>query len=115
MAKQRERFISKEALLDRVGLSYSHVRRLTQGGQFPEPICLTAWKRVWRESEIAEWIAERVAERETLAVLNKRTPPGAGRRIGRPLKAPPAPVESAPAQRPRRGKALAVETGDTAE
>lgn len=48
------------------GISYSkpHLWRLIQQGRFPAPVRGLGQQNVWAESEIDEYIAQRVAERE---------------------------------------------------
>ena len=51
-------------LKSRVGYSRMHIFRLEKAGKFPRPVPLGEKSVGWLESEIQNWIAERVAERE---------------------------------------------------
>ena len=55
----------KNAVVALTGLSATTLWRLTQRGEFPKPIRLSAGAVGWLDSEISAWLADRVAARET--------------------------------------------------
>lgn len=59
-----ERFISVAEVLDRVGFSRTHLYRKINQGSFPKPVPLGPHKVAFVESEIAQWIAERLEARD---------------------------------------------------
>ncbi|MBP9033769.1 MAG: AlpA family phage regulatory protein [Pseudomonadales bacterium] len=46
------------------GLSNSAIYRGVQSGTFPRPLKLTERSSAWVETEVLEWIAARIAERD---------------------------------------------------
>jgi prophage regulatory protein len=50
-----------------VGLSRSEIYRLISLGRFPRPIPLGERAVAWTSDEIAAWVRERIAARETAA------------------------------------------------
>jgi prophage regulatory protein len=48
-------------VLEKTGLSRTHVYRLIQANKFPKPIHLTERVSVWEESAIDFWLAEKFA------------------------------------------------------
>lgn len=59
-----ERFISVAEVLDRVGFSRTHLYRKINAGSFPRPVPLGPQKVAFLESEIAQWMDERLRARE---------------------------------------------------
>lgn len=62
-----ERLIRPAVVFTRVGFGDTTIRELEKRGKFPSPIyigCGKVKRRVWRETEIDAWIAERIAERD---------------------------------------------------
>ena len=57
----------KKGVIALTGLSATTLWRLTRRGEFPKPIRLSAGAVGWLDSEIQDWLAERVAARETSA------------------------------------------------
>jgi prophage regulatory protein len=51
-------------LTDFVGLRRTQIQDLISKGRFPRPIKLSARRIAWLASEIAEWQAARIAERD---------------------------------------------------
>jgi prophage regulatory protein len=49
-----------------VNLRADQLARLEREGRFPKRVRLSAYRHVWLESEIADWLAARVAEREAV-------------------------------------------------
>jgi prophage regulatory protein len=49
---------------DKTGLRHTTIYKGVQEGTFPRPIPLGAKARGWIESEVDDWIAERVAKRD---------------------------------------------------
>ena len=65
--KQEERVVLlDDAGLRALGIAFSrqHRHRLIRQGRFPRPLKLGESKIAWLASEIHEWIAARVAERD---------------------------------------------------
>lgn len=48
-------------------LSRSRIYDLMRNGKFPKPVQLGAMSVAWLETEIHEWIADRIADRSTAA------------------------------------------------
>lgn len=46
------------------GLARSSIYDLIAAGRFPRPVPLTATARAWREDEVQQWIADRIAARD---------------------------------------------------
>lgn len=59
---ENERFLSLPQVSDLVGLPPRSVKKLVGEGDFPKAIPITSRTHVWRELEVREWMAERVAE-----------------------------------------------------
>lgn len=57
-----ETLLPLRAVLDRTSLSRSSVYRFMACGTFPSPVALGT-RKAWLESEVAEWIDARIAER----------------------------------------------------
>lgn len=51
-----------------IAFSKTHLGRLEAAGNFPPRIHLTPGRCAWLQSEIREWLAERIAQRDTLPV-----------------------------------------------
>ncbi len=58
-----ERFISVAEVLDRVGFSRTHLYRKINAGSFPSPVPLGPQKVAFLESEILQWMDERLRAR----------------------------------------------------
>jgi prophage regulatory protein len=61
------RVLSYPDLRERKGIVWSraHVYRLMNAGRFPQPLKLGEGTTVWVEDEIDQWLARRVAERDS--------------------------------------------------
>lgn len=58
----RVRFLRLPEVLERTGLSRSTIYVRLEQGLFPRPVSLGARAVGWIESEVDEWIRERIAE-----------------------------------------------------
>ena len=58
---QRESFLRLPAVEQQTGLKKSAIYAGAKVGRFPQPVRLSRRCVVWRDSEIQQWIAERVA------------------------------------------------------
>lgn len=58
--------LSYADLREKKGIPFSrvHIWRMIEAGDFPKPIHLSKQRKAWIESEIDDWIAAKVAERE---------------------------------------------------
>ena len=54
-----DKHLRRPAVQDLTGLSRSTIYSMMAKGAFPRPIKLTAKAVAWRESAIAEWLAQR--------------------------------------------------------
>lgn len=57
------RLIRVRDVMAKTGLSRSYVYDLASKGLFPKPLKLTERSSAWVESEIQDWIRERIAQR----------------------------------------------------
>ena len=60
-----ERILRRKAAAERVGLSIRHLERLEAAGQFPRRVKIGERAAGWIESEVALFIAARVAASRT--------------------------------------------------
>jgi len=58
------RFIKLKEVMERTGLGRSSVYKQMSEGTFPKNVSLGDRAVAWVESEIEDWIVERVAERD---------------------------------------------------
>ena len=58
----RVRFLRLPEVLERTGLSRSTIYLRLEQGLFPKPVSLGGRAVGWIESEVDEWIGERIAE-----------------------------------------------------
>ncbi|MEZ8076863.1 helix-turn-helix transcriptional regulator [Vibrio sp. FF112] len=58
------RLIRLKEVLDMTGLSRAHMYKLMAGEKFPKSVSLGLRSVAWVESELQDWILERVAERD---------------------------------------------------
>ena len=58
------RLLSKRQLRERVLYSPQHIDRLETAGKFPKRVRLGPNRVGWVESEVDEWLRERIAERD---------------------------------------------------
>jgi prophage regulatory protein len=57
------KLLSKKVLREKVVYSIQHITRLEQEGKFPKRIRLGDNRVAWLESEVDEWIEQKVIER----------------------------------------------------
>lgn len=64
---QLERQLVSKKDLKTLGIPYSfqHIARLESAGRFPKRVQLGQCRVAWKYAEVLEWIAERVALRDT--------------------------------------------------
>lgn len=67
----RDSFERKSVVARRLGISYRHLNRMVREGSFPSPIYIGPNLPAFRVSEVDDWIAARLAERD--AKLKART------------------------------------------
>lgn len=58
------RFLSKRQVRDLVPYSPQHIDRLEAAGKFPKRVQLGPCRVGWVESEVIEWMKQRMAERD---------------------------------------------------
>jgi len=58
-----EKLLTKKAVRDLVGFSLCHIDRLEAEGRFPIRVRI-GFRVFWVQSEIQQWIADRIAERD---------------------------------------------------
>ena len=58
------RLIKLPEVKSRTGNSKSHIYDLSKKGLFPKPVKLSAHSSAWVESEVDQWIDDRIAERD---------------------------------------------------
>lgn len=58
----RDRFLRMPEVVHNTGLKKSAIYAAARAGTFPQPIRLSSRCVAWRESEIQQWIAQRIAE-----------------------------------------------------
>ena len=61
------RILSKRELRELVLYSPQHITRLEKAGQFPKRIKLGQARVGWIESEVLDWLQERIDSRDELA------------------------------------------------
>jgi prophage regulatory protein len=59
-----EVLLRKPEVLRRVGLSAAQIYRLISRGEFPAPVKLGQNSVAWIQSEVSDWVARRIAERD---------------------------------------------------
>ena len=70
-----ERLLRLPAVRERTGLSRSHLYQLMAEGIFPKPCSIGVRVRAWVASEVDNWVAARVDERDgTLRSPDTRNP-----------------------------------------
>lgn len=64
---QRAQLLRRNTVLERCGMSTSTLYRLMDQKRFPPPVRIGGRAVAWVESEINEWIAARIEERDNAA------------------------------------------------
>ena len=59
-----ERLIKLNEVKQDTGLSRSSIYRLVKNGDFPKPVKLGERASAWLESEVNNWIADRIEQRD---------------------------------------------------
>lgn len=72
--RSTSRVLRRKAVLDKIGISSTHLFNLEKAGDFPAHFMLTPRCAVWSEAEVDNWLQER-AEKGTEAR------PGPDRRV----------------------------------
>ena len=65
--QDKARLIRLREVMTKTGLSRSYVYALAQKGQFPKPVKLSERSSAWIESEVQNWIDERIQQRSEVA------------------------------------------------
>lgn len=60
------KLIKLKQVMDCTGLARSTVYKFMADGQFPKPVKLGSKMVAWVESEVQEWIKQRMSERDIL-------------------------------------------------
>ena len=76
------RFVRAPESFNKCGLSKSRGWQLIKEGQFPKPIRIGPNSVAWLESELDEWIAARVAERDQTSSSDQETSGNRGAHSG---------------------------------
>lgn len=58
------KFLRLSEVLNRTGMSRSTLYEQISAGSFPKPVKVSSRTNGWPDNEIAEWIAERVRQRD---------------------------------------------------
>ena len=66
------KFLRKSVVVDMVGYSDQHLRRLEKAGRFPARVALGPGRVAWPEDEIRAWAAARLAERDSTKARSPR-------------------------------------------
>ena len=59
------KLLTKKAVRDKIGFSFAHIDRLEAADQLPKRVKV-GFRVFWLESEIDDWIKDRLAERDAL-------------------------------------------------
>ncbi len=59
-----QKLIRLPQVIERTTLSRSSIYEMMSNGTFPKPVKLNLRANGWLESEISDWVASRIAERE---------------------------------------------------
>jgi prophage regulatory protein len=59
-----QKLISWDDLPEAARYSKQHLRILEKQGKFPKRVPLSPFRHAWVESEIVQWVADRIAERD---------------------------------------------------
>jgi len=64
---ENPRFLRLNQVVEKIGISRSTVYLYLKQGRFPEPVHLSERLVAWVESEIDNWMKERIAARKAMA------------------------------------------------
>ena len=64
-----ERFLRLPAVQEKTGLKRDTIYRKVKSGEFPKPIRIAARASAWLESEVDQFISDRIAVRSTQAPI----------------------------------------------
>lgn len=67
MPQPLRRFLRRAQVEDATGLSTSTIYEKMAKGDFPKPVNLSPQRVAWLEDEVANWQAERLAQRDQSA------------------------------------------------
>lgn len=67
-----ERLLRKPEVLARIGLGTTSLYAQIKAGRFPRSLSLGGRAVAWRESEVENWIAERIAEAQARPLNHRR-------------------------------------------
>ena len=73
---ERDRVLRLKTVLDRTGLSRATIYRMIKVGKFPAQVRPTEFSAGWLESDIAAWIKDLAAKRESKQVTVSNTGDG---------------------------------------
>ena len=59
--------LNRKQVANRTNLSVSTIKRLEREGRFPQRIQVTQIRVAWLQSEVDDWIGQRVAARDHVA------------------------------------------------
>jgi prophage regulatory protein len=65
-----EKLLRLDTVMERVPYSRPNIYRLIRLGQFPRQVSLGSRAVAWRESEINQWIAQRVQKRTPQSTMS---------------------------------------------
>lgn len=63
------RLIKLAKVMDNTGLSRSTIYKYISNGSFPKPVSLGVRNVAWVESEVEDWVLEKIRERDDGAAL----------------------------------------------
>ena len=64
----KTKILLKRQVLDRVPYSGTHIYRLVKRGLFPNQVRIGANRVGWLESEVEEWLASKIATRNSTLI-----------------------------------------------
>jgi len=64
-AQLRVALIRKRQVCEMTGLTLRGLTNRVRKGEFPQPVLLDARQTAWVESEVVEWVAARIADRDS--------------------------------------------------
>lgn len=61
--REKDRFVKLRDVVDRLGIARSTLYDMIASGEFPEPIVLRNRLHCWLESDIEEYMSQKIAQR----------------------------------------------------